>query len=506
MTSHTSANYRKGAAAAQSSSQYGSAGGGTYARTQQQPQQMMKTRGGNAGAVAPSLPMPSQRLQALYSSQLLDGQHSSSSSLDTPTDATASSAARAASQDALRYLTETRGLSVATLRKYGVGLGLYSFYDDSNTWMNAACVTFPWLLSVADVQEQERLRGGCFEWEPPAAVATVATATTPDGNDVAPEETKVNKTKKPKGKKTTTTTTTTKTTEKASTKKVSSSSTEMLKKSTFLTRRIKARAIHNKKHQRLDPPGGGWGLFGFHTVPNNNDDEQPAELVLTEGEYDAMAVYQATGRPAVSLPNGCRSLPVEVLPLLERFDKVYLWMDNDGPGQEGAEIFAKKIGMERCFIVRPTANNVRVVNSKNNHNVNGGDGGGGGSSSSSSSSFDDDDCDDDDDASLAMPKDANEALLMGLDLEAIIRDARLIPHERIATFASMRSEVMHEIRFPEKYVGTPMSSLPALTNIIKGFRRGEMTVLTGPTGSGKVCAGIPVLSLLCVHFGQPIVY
>ena len=117
-----------------------------------------------------------------------------------------------------------------------------------------------------------------------------------------------------------------------------------------------------------------------------------------------------------------------------------------------------------------------------------------------------DDCDDDDDASLAMPKDANEALLMGLDLEAIIRDARLIPHERIATFASMRSEVMHEIRFPEKYVGTPMSSLPALTNIIKGFRRGEMTVLTGPTGSGKVCAGIPVLSLLCVHFGQPIVY
>jgi len=39
---------------------------------------------------------------------------------------------------------------------------------------------------------------------------------------------------------------------------------------------------------------------------------------------------QATGLPAVSLPNGARSLPVQVLPLLERFRRIYLWMDDDG--------------------------------------------------------------------------------------------------------------------------------------------------------------------------------
>ena len=39
--------------------------------------------------------------------------------------------------------------------------------------------------------------------------------------------------------------------------------------------------------------GGDWGLFGLHTV---SDDA--TELVITEGEYDAMAVYQATGRAA----------------------------------------------------------------------------------------------------------------------------------------------------------------------------------------------------------------
>ena len=37
-----------------------------------------------------------------------------------------------------------------------------------------------------------------------------------------------------------------------------------------------------------------------------------------------MAVYQATGLPAVSLSNRCRSLPAEVLALLVRFDEVRL--------------------------------------------------------------------------------------------------------------------------------------------------------------------------------------
>ena len=45
-----------------------------------------------------------------------------------------------------------------------------------------------------------------------------------------------------------------------------------------------------------------------------------------------MSVRQATGMYAISLPNGCRSLPVELLPQLERFERIYLWMDDDTPG------------------------------------------------------------------------------------------------------------------------------------------------------------------------------
>lgn len=291
---------------------------------------------------------------------------------------------------ALNYLIHKRGLTKQTLRKYGVGLGTYNFPGNGNEgkWVKADCVTFPWIMKASEVHEQELLRGSYFgEWK--------------DRN-----------------------------------KKGETSN----KDDYFVTRRLKARALEQKSWQRLDPPGGGWGLFGWHTVPDDSK-----EIVLTEGEYDAMAVYQATGRPSVSLPNGCRSLPVEVLPMLEKFEKVYLWMDNDGPGREGAELFAKKIGVNRCLLIQPGPS------------VDG----------------------------EPAPKDANEALLRGMDLDAMILEAQVLPHDRIITFSEIRSQVLDEMLNPDQYAGVPVPSLPELTKILKGFRRGEVTVLTGPTGGGK---------------------
>ena len=40
--------------------------------------------------------------------------------------------------------------------------------------------------------------------------------------------------------------------------------------------------------------------------------------------------------------------------MLERFERIYLWMDDDVPGREGAEQFSKKIGIDWCLLVRPT--------------------------------------------------------------------------------------------------------------------------------------------------------
>ena len=150
---------------------------------------------------AKSLPMPSEKLNSIYITSLLD----------QPT-----------SNDSLEYLTKVRGFTTSTLRKYGVGRGTYNFPGQDGRFVPAECVTFPWILPTDKVMEQEELRG-CTTVQLPTTQA-------------------------------------------------------------FVTRRIKARALENKAWQRLDPPGGGWGLFGYHTIP-----EDATEVVVTEGEYDAMA-------------------------------------------------------------------------------------------------------------------------------------------------------------------------------------------------------------------------
>jgi len=45
-------------------------------------------------------------------------------------------------------------------------------------------------------------------------------------------------------------------------------------------------------------------LFGLNVIP-----EDATEIIITEGEYDAMIAYQETGIPAISLPNGANNLP-----------------------------------------------------------------------------------------------------------------------------------------------------------------------------------------------------
>jgi len=104
--------------------------------------------------------------------------------------------------------------------------------------------------------------------------------------------------------------------------------------------------------RQLEPRQGDVGLFGWSTVPLN-----ASELVLTTNELDAMAVWQSTGRPAVALPMGTSLLPVTLLPMLERFTRLYLWFSDDVPGQEAVERMGRKLGRDRCLVVRSHGGN-----------------------------------------------------------------------------------------------------------------------------------------------------
>lgn len=235
-----------------------------------------------------------------------------------------------------------------------------------------------------------------------------------------------------------------------------------------VTERIKLRSLVAKGNQRLQPPGGAWNFFGWHTVPADAD-----EIVLTEGEFDAMAVWQATGMPAVSLPNGARSLPVELLPLLERFSKIYLWLDDDAAGAEGADKFARKLGVGRCVIVKSSLPQRRIEQHEDDVN---------------------DPSAVDDHAAAAVaaaaaahpkkppPKDANDALRQGADLHALISAAEPVKHEQILQFRDLRSEVLREFTDPLARRGVQSRYLPSLNKLLKGHRPGELTIVTGATG------------------------
>jgi len=201
---------------------------------------------------------------------------------------------------------------------------------------------------------------------------------------------------------------------------------------TFYADRVKVRSLEHKKNQRQYPSPGATGLFGWHTVAND-----APFLVITEGEFDAMAVHQATGYPSVSLPNGCNSFPVALLPALERFGSIVLWLDNDSGGQNGAEKMSKKLGIKRTRLVK--------------------------------SEF----------------KDANDALRAGADIKALVDEADTIPHEQIVEFSELRNSVYQELFDPIKSQGVSYTMLPGFQDVVKGHRKSELTIYTGGTGSGK---------------------
>lgn len=124
--------------------------------------------------------------------------------------------------------------------------------------------------------------------------------------------------------------------------------------------RVRHVSTQNDALAKVDNYPGEAALFGLHTL-RDAAVAGSSQVVLTASEWDAMAVRQATGLPAVALPSGHSTLPISALPPLERFGKVVLWFSNDVAGQDAVDKFARKLGRDRCFIVVPPADNIKVL-------------------------------------------------------------------------------------------------------------------------------------------------
>ncbi len=179
-------------------------------------------------------------------------------------------------------------------------------------------------------------------------------------------------------------------------------------------------------------------LFGWQAV-----DDNAREIYITEGEIDALSLA-AYGYPALSVPfgggGGNKQDWIESeFDRLERFEAVYLCLDNDEPGEQAAAEIAQRLGRHRCRVV-------------------------------------------------TLPrKDANECLVDGLsaeEIQAAIDASRTMDPDTLSRVSDYIGNVV-ELFYPagDRPVGYSVPYLSMADKII--FRPAEVTVWTGATGSGK---------------------
>ncbi|KAM7073093.1 twinkle mtDNA helicase isoform 2-T2 [Molossus nigricans] len=181
-------------------------------------------------------------------------------------------------------------------------------------------------------------------------------------------------------------------------------------------------------------PGAYHNLFGLPLISRRD-----VEVVLTSRELDSLALNQSTGLPTLALPRGTTCLPPALLPYLEQFRRIVLWLGDDLRSWEAAKLFARKLNPKRCSLVRPGDQHPRPL----------------------------------------------EAVNKGLNLFRILRSALPAWHKSIVSFRQLREEVLGELSNVEQVAGVRWSRFPDLNRLLKGHRKGELTVFTGPTGSGK---------------------
>ena len=72
------------------------------------------------------------------------------------------------------------------------------------------------------------------------------------------------------------------------------------------------------------------------------------EILITEGEMDAMSLWQAGFKNVLGTTAGAGSFLPEWHEKLENIEQIYLCFDSDEAGQRGAFTVADKLGFERC--------------------------------------------------------------------------------------------------------------------------------------------------------------
>lgn len=189
-------------------------------------------------------------------------------------------------------------------------------------------------------------------------------------------------------------------------------------------------------------------------------------LIITEGQLDAMALYEAGIRNVVSVPSGCEdtSWIENCWDWLEKFKTIILFGDSDDPGRKMVDQVARRLDESRCMIVEDYP----------------------------------------DKPSGGMCKDANEVLyfLGEFALIAMVENAREIPVKGLINLGSVIPVALDSIP-------NIRTQIPKLDWALRGLREGSVTIWTGKAGHGKsTLSGLFALQAVeqgktaCVYSGE----
>ena len=212
---------------------------------------------------------------------------------------------------------------------------------------------------------------------------------------------------------------------------------------------IKSRLKYRKKNGIWQCKNAEHVLFNRDNVIINKNKKNL--LIITEGEYDCMALAQYGIKNVTSVPNGANDMNwiENEWDYLEQFSEIIIIMDSDNAGQGVVKTIVNRIGIWRC-------------------------------------------------KSIKLPyKDVNKCLIENVSPKEILQcfeqAEEFIPSE-IKTAGRFCEEVIDIFKNPEKYEGIP-TGFPDLDKIIKGWRDGELTVWTGQSGAGKTT----LLNQICLY-------
>lgn len=130
----------------------------------------------------------------------------------------------------------------------------------------------------------------------------------------------------------------------------------------FVATKYKTRCVSNNiKSFNQYPVMNEPGLFGF-----GSSEHSKRKCVVTEGEYDAMAVYEGTGYEvkAVSLPIGANTISDKLIDQLSAvYDEFLLFLDWDAVGQQNAERLKERLKADH------SKNEVEIARKQDNESL-----------------------------------------------------------------------------------------------------------------------------------------